>query len=182
MRCWRRLWFAQMCLRENSSSMQLIRPVRVTGPVGRADPFAEFGQRKHESHLPCRDDRMHSFLVSGSTHLGSWGRILNEFQVKAGPSDALSSPDSSLTEAACTSFRDQISLLPWTSWERRYELALSIVQLWALSIITTLIGPSSFEVFPFGTFIPFLSVFLLLSAQPRCLWGALSVPHSGILF
>lgn len=86
-----------------------------------------------------------------------------------------------LLRASCTSFPDQISLPPWTSWKRRYELSPSF---------TSPVGPSSLEVFPFGVFFLFLSVFLLLFAQPFYLWGVLSPglsllvlgPHSRILF
>lgn len=47
MRCCGSLWFAQMCLSENSLLVPPVRLERMMGPVGREDHFAEFGKTKH---------------------------------------------------------------------------------------------------------------------------------------
>lgn len=86
---------------QDASHVLPMRLLRMTGPAGRRDPFSGFRKRKRKkkkkSHLPCRDDRTHSSLISGSLTSAVLGEPSANFKPGAGSLDTLSSPNTSLS-------------------------------------------------------------------------------------
>lgn len=181
MRCCGRLCLAQMCLNENSLSVQQMRLVRTMGPMGRGNPFSEFGKKKKNKAVCPVGMREHSFSYSPLCWVGE--NIHGTPSLRLG--QQIHSLLLTLLQASCTSFHDQISLLPWTSWKRSYEISPSFA---------TLSGPSFFEVFPFlGLFSLFPNVSSLFFTDFVSLGSSVSASgpsffylvlrtHSGILF
>lgn len=153
MRCCWRLWFAQMCRSENSLSLTCMT-CEDDGTCGkRGSFFRVWKERQNNAICPAWLTETRSSLISGSlTSALCCREASSDSKPKAGSSAALTSPDPS--PSFLCQFSSSNFSAPLDQRKRSYELSPSFAGLF---------GPSSFEVFLFGVFFRFFSMFHPLS-------------------
>ena len=67
---------------QDASHVLPMRLLRMTGPAGRGILSQSLEKKKKKSHLPCRNDRTHSFLISGSLASAVLERTNIQFQAQ----------------------------------------------------------------------------------------------------
>lgn len=180
--CCRGLWFAKMRLMCCPWDFWGWLDLREEGILSQGLE-KEKGKKKKKSHLPCRDDRTHSSLISGSLTSAVLGEPSANFKPGAGSSDTLSSPNTSLSSVPVFISSCLCSCGPEEE------------KLWALSIICQSLRPLRPWKFPYLRILlslplcvssPFSTTFSSLESSV-CASGPLSFysvlrAHSGIIF